>query len=645
MNKIYRNLIAVFVAVTGILFFSLSAGLIAVNFSIETDYLGEITEQVQGNIDAAKESYDAKLRLMEEVWVERGKNAEYIIVQEELFQVEGALERMCTVMGAKDIHIFDQEGSVRFSTDKTALGGPLEGEEENLKRLMSKDAGKDYYVHIEESGFWEDPSYCRLVVRTEAEGCSAVCFDADTSQMGLKCEKTIIENTLMESATEYNTSIAAVGAGSGIVLGMTKNNSQTVEIQGMDSKEELLAYLEKAVKKGHTHAVINGEYSLVSVFREEGDYIIAFSLMNELVFGILKMLLFTLALFLIAVAVVIYTINYNFRKYLLNHFTEMERRLNLILEGDFQVTLEEGNNSEINKLLRVIQRLKTGYIHKSERTDKILEALGENIAIFEYVSGMNYYFFSDKMKQLLSMTDEEWESALGKKRELVSMIQSLYDARDENGVVYHRGKYLLVQVSDVENENVGVLIDQTEEISRRYALESEIKRFEKKLGTDPLTRVLNRGGFEACVKKYLEESQEEGVMIAFDLDNFKKVNDSLGHPAGDEVLRIFARCLQDMFRAKDIIGRLGGDEFSVLLTNPVERGLVERKVQVALDRINQSFGEYHTKCGVSASAGIVYTGRGAKYDQVYQMADQALYCAKKAGKGRFYVYEGEESPL
>lgn len=643
MKKIYRNLVAAFVAAASILFISLSAGLIQVNYSVEKANLKEITEQVLENIKVARQNYEKKLALMEEVWLEWGRNAEYILSKEAGSNLDDVLRRMRVVIGAKDLYVFDQKGRVWASTDQNAIGKPLEGEEELLKNLVGKDSGEDYYIHIEESGFWEDPSYCRLVLKASSEGFSAICIDADTTQMGLKCEKTLIENTLLETATEYNTSVAAIGEESGVILGMTKNNSQAIKIQGRDSREELLKFLEQGAEGGHMMTVINGEPSLVAVTKADGEYIMAFTLMNKFLYGILRMIFIAFLLFLAAVAAVIYTINYNFKKYLLKHFEDMEQRLNRLLGGDFSVSLEEVNNPEINKLIRVIEQLKVGYVHKSERTDTILDALGENIAVFECVSEINFYFFSEKMKQLLSMTDQEWDEAQKKKSRLLKLIQDLNAQKDESGIVNYRGKYLMVQVSDVEREDVGVVIDQTDEISRRYALESEIRRFEKKLGTDPLTRMLNRGGFEACVKKYLAETQDEGILIAFDLDNFKKINDTLGHPKGDEVLKLYAKGLRDLFRKEDIIGRLGGDEFFVFLTNMADLDAAKKKVEYILKELNKRFGEYHSRYGVSASAGLALALGGEDYDHVYQMADQALYEAKKAGKNCCHVY-GKDHP-
>lgn len=637
MSKIYRNLITVFVLLTVMLFTFLSYGMITSDFRDEGEYLTEIVGQVMENTDLSKRNYEAKLQMMENVWMERAENAEYLISNLFEMKEQSELDRLAVILGAKDIYVYDNNQRICHSTDVDAVGTKLQDEKDRLKNLLA-DNETHYYVHIEDSGFWKNPSYCRLMIKAEAEEYSAICIEADVNQMGLKSERTIIENTLREAATEYDTSIVEIGKDSGAVLGMTKNNEQVLDIHGKTSNKERVIYLAKAAQKAHDFTRINGEYCIVVVKEQEDAYVMAFSPMSDTVIKCLEQWIRTLVFFVVTIIIIVWTIYYNFKKYILQHFDEMENKINSILEGNFNVALREGNNKDINKLIRVIEKLKMGYIHKSERTDKMLEVLGDDIAVFECVFGMNYYFFSDKMKSMLSMDDIEWEYYNENVSELLEIIKEMDETKDENEVVHFRGKYLEIQLCRVEKELVGVIIDQTEEITRRYKLESELKKSEKKLGVDDLTHALNRGGFESQVKKYLEESENGGVLIAFDLDNFKTINDTLGHPEGDKVLQIFASCLRGMFRAGDIIGRIGGDEFSVFMTTAVAENMAEHKVQVVQDKIIECLGDYHDKYGVSVSAGIVFADAGEEYKEVYKKADEALYVAKKGGKNRYAVY-------
>ena len=127
-------------------------------------------------------------------------------------------------------------------------------------------------------------------------------------------------------------------------------------------------------------------------------------------------------------------------------------------------------------------------------------------------------------------------------------------------------------------------------------------------------------------------------MVLLDLDNFKRVNDSEGHPAGDEILRKFAGCLSDTFRREDVIGRLGGDEFVVLIRNEVSMKTLEDKFKDLLDKVRRTLAESYEKYQVSASIGAVpVDDRIRDYKKLYQCADTALYISKYLGKDQFYI--------
>lgn len=637
MSKIYRNLVLAFVLTTGLLFLSLSIGMVVSNIESENKYLEDIAVQVVKNIDSSKTKYHTKLNQMKTVWAQKGLDAEYILSAKKEASTQESLLRMRTIVGASQVHILDGEGRVMLSTDNSAVGSPIQGEEEAVRELIDSKTPGGYYVHIEDNGFWKDPTFCRLLMKSTSEDYAAVCFEADITQMGLKCEKTIIENTLFEAATEYDTSVVAVGQDSGVILGMTSNNEQRLEIEGVKNARERIAYLEEISQRDTILVDINGERNLMFVTEMDGAFIVAFTSLDEILKLTAEQWMRVFLIFLADIGIMMATIYYNFRKYLLNDLEQTENQLNEILEGNYDAEIKEGNNKEINKLLRVIDRLKMGYIHKSERMDKILEVLGDDVAVFECVFKMNYCFFSDKMQSMLGMSDEEWEKAQDDRGQLVSLLTSLNERKDENDIVFYKGKYLEVQVYLMEQELVGVLINQTDEVTRRFHLETELRESEKKRDTDELTGILNRRGFESCVRRYLEASEEGGVLILFDLDNFKNINDSLGHPAGDEALQIFAKGLKQLFRRRDVIARFGGDEFAVFMFNTMERESLERKLTLSLAALNDKFGEFHTKYGLSVSAGVAFAVRGIDYETLYQDADGALYAAKNAGKARYFI--------
>lgn len=638
MSKIYRNLISAFVIVIVLLYATLSIGMLRSNAEAEVRYLSDVTEQVIKNIDASKAAYSAKVNLMTDVWKERIRNADEIISIEPQIRNQRELTQMGVLMGAKGLYLFAEDGTILLGTDETKNGQRLEGETQKMKALLSGETKTGYYVHIEESGFWKDPSYCRIVLKSDSDAYAALCIDTDTHQMGLKCEKTIIENALRDAATDFGTSVVAVGSDSGTVLGIT-NNQDGMEIEGIDNSGEMIAFMESVHENGARRANICGESCIMYVDYMPGAYIVTYVSFADILEASLIQWVKVLFVFGVAVVLVTLAIWHTFRKYLLRHLEEMESKLEEILDGNYKVTLNEGNNEDINKLVRVIKKLKNGYVHKSERTEKLVNVLGENVAVLEYAPDADYYYFSDKLGAMLGMTDEQWQEALQNKQSLIGLLQILDQKKDEEGMVFYNGRHLEVQMFPIEQELVGVITDRTEELDNLNKLESELKLSREKMERDGLTHVMNRSGFESCVKRYLRESGEGGVLIAFDLDSFKQLNDALGHPEGDKALCIFADCLQSMFRSEDYIGRLGGDEFSVFMTSPNAFRVAERKVVHILKQVNESFGIYHDKYGLSASAGIAFVQEHDDYDEIYRKADEALYEAKKAGKNTYAFWQ------
>lgn len=172
-----------------------------------------------------------------------------------------------------------------------------------------------------------------------------------------------------------------------------------------------------------------------------------------------------------------------------------------------------------------------------------------------------------------------------------------------------------------------------------------IKNMEKELSAakteakyDKLTGLYNRNGFEKCVNEFLMQDKPCGVLLLLDLDNFKKINDSEGHPEGDRVLQKLALCLKRVFRRDDSIGRLGGDEFIVLIQNELPKEILEYKLNRVLEEVRTMLGSYREKYGASVSIGAVPADGSVKsYDALYKYADAALYIAKYMGKNRFYI--------
>ncbi len=171
---------------------------------------------------------------------------------------------------------------------------------------------------------------------------------------------------------------------------------------------------------------------------------------------------------------------------------------------------------------------------------------------------------------------------------------------------------------------------------------TEQKKESKKLRTkaefDPLTGVLNRATFEEKVNALLSASGQEitCALLMMDIDNFKLVNDTFGHGAGDQTLIDTASDIRSLIRAGDLVGRLGGDEFVAFLKDIPNASIAEKKALMICKKLRKN---YNTEVELSASVGIaVSPGDGKSFAELYKKADSALYHVKNNGKNNYAIY-------
>jgi len=178
---------------------------------------------------------------------------------------------------------------------------------------------------------------------------------------------------------------------------------------------------------------------------------------------------------------------------------------------------------------------------------------------------------------------------------------------------------------------------------------SELKRREQEIlhlaYHDVLTNLPNRALFHQRIVEAVERARERGTTVAImcvDLDHFKNVNDTLGHPAGDELLKCVSGRLRGCLRDTDTIARLGGDEFGIVVTDLHEADYATTLAWRLLDVVSQPIDLNGHQANTSASIGIVTSAHGVTDpDRLLKDADLALYRAKADGRATFRFFEAE----
>lgn len=175
-------------------------------------------------------------------------------------------------------------------------------------------------------------------------------------------------------------------------------------------------------------------------------------------------------------------------------------------------------------------------------------------------------------------------------------------------------------------------------------VDTDMRNFEdmkQSASVDALTGIFNRKALEGAITNALSKDRANGAMVLIDLDNFKSVNDILGHPAGDKVLCETADIISAEFRSEDIVGRLGGDEFMVFSPGLSKLENITRKIAHLNERGRR---DIPTPDGgtirVSFSIGVsISPEQGRSYNSLYKRADLALYRSKELGKDRYTMFE------
>ena len=209
--------------------------------------------------------------------------------------------------------------------------------------------------------------------------------------------------------------------------------------------------------------------------------------------------------------------------------------------------------------------------------------------------------------------------------------------------------YLLISKAVLNEKNeVSKVIVLLRDVDK---LKKEVEELQFRAQVDLLTGLYNKVTTEKFIRKYLNNNARVGkhALIICDLDNFKKLNDTLGHAKGDRLLKGFTENLKLSFRKDDIVGRVGGDEFIIFLKNVKSNEAILSKIEAVQKAladyrdINSRQGEQVCIADISVSFGVAFSPEdGITFEELYEKADTALYLSKSRGKGRLTIFTQEK---
>ena len=294
--------------------------------------------------------------------------------------------------------------------------------------------------------------------------------------------------------------------------------------------------------------------------------------------------------------------------------------------------------------------------------EKNLEFLVNHVPVVVYKAETGklgrWWYVSPQIEQLLGYTPEEWlhDSALWWKRihpddrdqvladeEAMAVGTASHSDAVQYRMVTKAGRTIWINDdAAVIRDNKGAALYWSgvlSDITERKVLENQLKH---QAFHDPLTGLANRALFVDRVKHALERADRESSRVAvlfFDLDDFKNINDSLGHGAGDELLVAMAARLSECLRPGDTFARLGGDEFAIFLEDTSLSSATSVAYRL-LEALGEPFRVGSRDVLVHATVGIEFAdAMSTKADELLRNADVAMYVGKSKGKARYELFD------
>ena len=380
---------------------------------------------------------------------------------------------------------------------------------------------------------------------------------------------------------------------------MIKNRADFITFSGNDAKK-LFSYMPLGINNWYILSVIPYSYILKQQFA-----------ISILVYAILGIIIFTVLMFIC----VVYT---------------LFRMASTIEKDNERLTIATNQNQTLIFELD----LQKNEIVFSGDTNFILGTDRKNFPL-DFIR--NEYYKRIHHDDLIVMT--EFRNTIEKKGGTFSG-EFRYKTLQNDYIWLKISSTLIKDEDEKEIKIIGTLTN----VNSQVLHEQELKSIAE---LDKLTGLLNKTSMESHAKQILQTNTEQRcALFIVDLDNFKKVNDMLGHLVGDMAITDAAKKLSLVFSEKDLISRFGGDEFCILLRlkNRFDEDTIKRiiteKAQNMCTFLREDYFDEKSVVSVSASIGIsLFPDHGASYEEIFKKADEALYTVKNSGKNGFKIFE------
>ena len=304
-------------------------------------------------------------------------------------------------------------------------------------------------------------------------------------------------------------------------------------------------------------------------------------------------------------------------------FTKIEKEPNLLFIEEIQDKIEDFINKRFERDKKIV-------IERTSDISKLVLLMEEylNEAISSNGSGSKNVLNIKEKIEAINLKDNGFEALTKLQNELISAAASIEKEMDTVTSKLQTGKSKVQELEEkVKN------------------LEEELTRTKTENMKDHLTGLLTRRAFSDEVKRIesaYERIKTQYAIVFFDLDHFKRLNDTYGHECGDVVLSTFGKILNKSVREHDIVGRYGGEEFVAIVHFNLNRELLQFLKRIKTIVTENSFLYRDKKIKVTFSAGVAIRSTYDTYENTLQKADVLLYQAKENGRNKIVLENGME---
>lgn len=630
----YISLVIVISSVALMLIFSL----IIRNHEIDTEkeMMETIVNQMSKSLESSIEMRKKTTNLFTTDYLNRSNFARYYISENKNHELtDDEWQRFLDILEVNSISIVDEKGIVTQSSNAENIGVNFYKNEE-LSAFLPIIEGKEdqEYVLDFNSKILKSGDFNVLFGTPIAENQKGMILMEINNSIYEQYIGVTNVATFLDTIPTKESITLFVADDEANILGITKNNEQYIHA------DNLLDLLKKA-EDNAIKAEINGEMHLL-LTKKVNDYYVGYMSNIGEIKHISQGYFIQFVLLLIILSIVItMSLYFLIHHFILKDIDMITKKAHQFTSGDSGVQFEATKTKELNQLSEELNRVLRVIQTRNERISTIASLMGEGFGAYEYYADLNQAYYSKNVPYLLGVsTDEECkEKIIEYYQNHVSDLQEKGKIEIEEIMTVAPGRMIKIRRNILKDSSYGFLEDISVENARTKQLIQSLEEEKEKNYIDSLTGIYNR----TKVKEYIDDfvskdTNMQGVMILMDLDNFKSINDQLGHMEGDLVLKKFAEILITQFRTSDIVARLGGDEFIVFLPNFISKAGLETKIDHILSIIRQELSSYYEQYNLSVSIGIAYLGGNNKtYEDLYQSADDAMYTAKRGGKNGYFL--------